>query len=81
MRVVKISNIFWGCLKFLIFFGVNGDAGPEPTYEEKMTVPPWVPEFLFFFLIRSLGAKFIIPRGMVGRMHVGDLKILLYTNP
>ena len=22
--VAKISNIFWGCLKFLIFFGVNG---------------------------------------------------------
>ena len=21
--VAKISNIFWGCLKFLIFFGVN----------------------------------------------------------
>ena len=23
-RVAKISNIFWGCLKFLIFLGVNG---------------------------------------------------------
>ena len=22
--VAKISNIFWGCLKFLIFFRVNG---------------------------------------------------------
>ena len=22
--VAKISNIFWGCLKFLIFLGVNG---------------------------------------------------------
>ena len=22
--VAKISNIFWGCLNFLIFFGVNG---------------------------------------------------------
>ena len=22
--VAKISNIFWGCLKFLIFFGVKG---------------------------------------------------------
>ena len=33
--VVKISIIFGGCLKFLIFF-----AGREPTYEEKMRVPP-----------------------------------------
>ena len=34
--VVKISIIFWGCLKFLIFFlGGTIDAGPEPTYEEK----------------------------------------------
>ena len=35
--VAKISNIYLGCLKFLIFFGVRTvDAGPEPTYEEKM---------------------------------------------
>ena len=33
--VAKISIIFGGCLKFLIFF-----AGREPTYEEKMRVPP-----------------------------------------
>ena len=33
--VAKISNIFWGCSKFLIFFFVNIDAGPEPMYEEK----------------------------------------------
>ena len=31
--VAKISNIFWGCLKFLIWRVV--DAGPEPTYAEK----------------------------------------------
>ena len=36
--VAKISIIFGGCLKFLIFF-----AGREPTYEEKMRVPPpWI---------------------------------------
>ena len=30
-----------GCLKFLIFFGGRMvDAGPEPTYEAKMRVPP-----------------------------------------
>ena len=38
--VAKISNYFLGCLKFLIFFGVNGTAGPEPTYEENRRVPP-----------------------------------------
>ena len=32
---------FLGCLKFLIFAGVNVDAGPEHTCEEKMRVPPW----------------------------------------
>ena len=39
--VAKISNIFWGGLKILIFSGVRVDAGPEPTYEEKLRVPPW----------------------------------------
>ena len=34
--VAKISNIFWGCLKFLKFFG--GEA--DPTYAEKLRVPP-----------------------------------------
>ena len=45
--VAKISNIYLCCLKFLIFFWVNGtvDAGPEPTYEEKMRVPPPPPQF------------------------------------
>ena len=38
----KISNIFLRCLEFLIFFGVMVDARPEPTYEEKMRVPPLV---------------------------------------
>ena len=37
-------HTFLGCLKFLIFFFGGGggrmvDAGPEPTYEEKMRVP------------------------------------------
>ena len=41
---------FWGLLKSQIFFGVveipdiflgwTVDAGPEPTYEEKLRVPP-----------------------------------------
>ena len=39
--VGKISNTCLGCLKFLIFLGGwTVDAGPEPTYEEKMRVPP-----------------------------------------
>ena len=29
-------------LRFLIFLGVMVDARPEPTYEEKMRVPPLV---------------------------------------
>ena len=33
-------QMFLGCLKFLIFFGGTIDAGPEPTDEEKMRVPP-----------------------------------------
>ena len=37
--VGKISNIFWGCLKFLEFFGWAVDAGPEPTYAEKWEYP------------------------------------------
>ena len=36
--VAKMSNIFWGCLQFLKFLGV--DAGPEPTYVKKMRVHP-----------------------------------------
>ena len=40
LGVAKISNIILGCLKFLIFWGRMVDAGPEPTYEEKMRVPP-----------------------------------------
>ena len=28
--VAKISNIYLGCLKFLIFFGWTVDAGPLP---------------------------------------------------
>ena len=36
----KISNIFLRCLEFLIFLGVMVDARPEPTYEEKVRVPP-----------------------------------------
>ena len=40
--VAKISYIVLGCLKFLIFFkGLRVHAGPEPTYVEKIRVPPW----------------------------------------
>ena len=38
--VGKISNIFFGCLKFLLLLGRTIDAGPEPTYEEKLRVAP-----------------------------------------
>ena len=46
--VAKLSNIFLGCLKFLIFFFFLGgggvvDAGPKPTYEEKISPPPRPP--------------------------------------
>ena len=49
---VKVQNggYFWGLLKYQIFFGVldipdifwgwRASAGPEPTYEEKMKLPP-----------------------------------------
>ena len=51
---VKVQNggYFFGLLKFQIFFGVleildifccTADAGPEPTCEEKMRVPPSPP--------------------------------------
>ena len=47
---------FLGCLKFLIFIlGCTVDAGPEPTYEEQMRVPPplglkhLVPNYYFVF--------------------------------
>ena len=38
------EEYFLGCLKFLIFFGRTVDAGPEPTHEEQIRVPPlWSP--------------------------------------
>ena len=38
--VAKISNIFWGCLKFLIFFGVNGRCWVRAYVCGKIRVPP-----------------------------------------
>ena len=40
--MAKISNIFSGCLIFLIFLGYTVDAGSKPTYEEEIEirVPP-----------------------------------------
>ena len=36
-----ISNIFWGAWNsWYLGEGRTVDAGPEPTYEEKMRVPP-----------------------------------------
>ena len=55
--IAKISNIFMGCLKFLIFFGWTVDTGPEPTHEEKMRVPPWgcvVPQKILMVEIKTL---------------------------
>ena len=40
--VAKISNIFFGVLEIPdIFLGWMVEAGSEPTYEEKIRVPPW----------------------------------------
>ena len=40
--VAKISNIFFGVLEIPdIFWGLRVDAGSEPTYAEKLRVPPW----------------------------------------
>ena len=38
--VAKISNIFLGCLKFLIFFGVNGRCWVRAYVCGKIRVPP-----------------------------------------
>ena len=38
--VAKISNIFLGCLKFLIFLGVNGRCWVRAYICEKIRVPP-----------------------------------------
>ena len=41
-RVAKISNIFWGCLKFLIlFWGEWLLLGPSLPMKKKMKVPRW----------------------------------------
>ena len=36
-------QIFLGYLKFLVFFGLTVDAGPDHTYEEKMRATPPAP--------------------------------------
>ena len=39
--VAKSSNIFWGCLKFFIFFGVNGRCWVRAyVCGKKIRVPP-----------------------------------------
>ena len=41
--VAKISNIFLGCLKFLIFFYGEGQMlGPSLCMQKKSEYPPWV---------------------------------------
>ena len=42
--VAKISNIFWGCVKFLIFFGVNGRCWVRAYVcgkKNRVPPPPW----------------------------------------
>ena len=57
-EVAKISNIYLGCLKFLIFFGVQTvDAGPDPTYEENMREPS--PPLGFVHQFRPIPVKCI----------------------
>ena len=43
LAVAKISNIFWVLEIPDIFLERTVDAGPEPTYTEKIRVglPPW----------------------------------------
>ena len=71
--VARILKNFLGCSKFLIFiFGRTVYAGPEPTYEEKMRVPPpslpspsglkrLVPNYYFAFSCHPLGALVRFP--------------------
>ena len=41
--VAKISNIFWGCLKFLIFFGGEWQMlGPSLRMQKKIEYPPGI---------------------------------------
>ena len=45
--VAKISNIFLGCLKFLIFFwGERWMLGPSLRMRKKLEYPPWGPHTL-----------------------------------
>ena len=40
--VAKISNIFLGCLKFMIlFWGVQKMLGPSLRIRKKLEYPPW----------------------------------------
>ena len=49
--VAKISNIFWVLEIPEICLGLTVDAGPKPTYEEKMRVPPpWLNSVPILFL-------------------------------
>ena len=54
--VAKSSNIFLGCLKFLIFFGVNGRCWVRAYVCRKNRVPPWALHLLkleyFLFCMR-----------------------------
>ena len=49
--VAKIS-IFFGVLEIPdIFLGGTVDAGPKPTYTEKMRVPPWESDWVLKVLV------------------------------
>ena len=66
--VAKISNIFLGCLKFLIFIlGWTVDAGPQPTMKKNENTPTplglkrLVINYYFAFSCRPLGVLVMFP--------------------
>ena len=56
MGDVQKYQAFWGLLDIPdIFGGLTVDAGPKPTYEEKIRVPPWGGGTLMFSSYIGLG--------------------------
>ena len=62
--VAKIPNIFWGAWNSWYFWGWTVNAGPKPTYKEKMRVPPrgWWSGML---ALPTVHAKIYFQRGII----------------